>query len=218
MANINWDRPFHVDPATLQPAASGVPVPTYGNYGGPEYSAGVFVLDPDPSHLDAGPVDALDRQFLLHDQATAAARTPAEQAVADLGLLRGVVALDPGQLDAEASVYGGLTALVMIEHLAVNSGLGLLSPAELVHAVRDALGDIERGFATLDAGEIGQAGDWLRDVTAATGHDIAGVLDMVGFNPSGFHAGSHTAFEPGSVVEGGGVVQNAPIPGNTGNR
>jgi hypothetical protein len=188
MANINWDKPFHVDPATLQPAASGVPVPTYGNYGGPGYSAGVFVLDPDPSHLDAGSVDALDQQFLLHDQATAAARTPAEQAVADLGLLRGVLALDAGQLDAEASVYGGLTTLVMIERLAVNSGLGLLSPEELARAARDALGDIGRGLAGLDAGEAEQAGDWLGEVTAATGHDLGGVLEAVGFGLGDLHA------------------------------
>ncbi len=206
MANINWDKPFYVDPATLQPAASGVPIPTYGNYGGPKYSEGVFVLDPDPSQFDARPVDVLDQQFLLHDQATAAAHTPAEQAVADLGLLRGIVALTPGQLDAEASVYGGLTTLVMIKHLAVNSGLGLLSPTELVHAVQDALGDIERGLATLDAGEIGQVRDWLRDVTTATGHDIAGVLDMVGFNLPSLPAGSHTAFVPSSVVEGGSIA------------
>ena len=30
MANINWDKPFYVNLATLQPAASGVPIPTYG--------------------------------------------------------------------------------------------------------------------------------------------------------------------------------------------
>ena len=93
MANINWDAVFYFDPVTLRPAPSGVAVPTYGEYGGPGYSEGAFgpLIAPD----ELPPADALDALFLAHDIASAAAATPAEQAVADLGLLRGEVALRP---------------------------------------------------------------------------------------------------------------------------
>ena len=175
--SINWDVAFHFDPLALRPAPSGVAVPTYGNYGGPGYTEGAFgplVAPYEP------PVDALDALFLAHDVATAAAATPGEQAAADLGLLRGVVALGPADLDAEASVYAGLTTLAMVGRVAEEGGLGLLPPRELFRAVRDAAHDIGRGVAGLDAGEREQARDWLQAATDATGFHVADGLDWFG--------------------------------------
>ena len=171
--NINWDVAFHFDPLALRPAPSGVAVPTYGNYGGPGYTEGAFgplVAPYEP------PVDALDALFLAHDEATAAAATPGEQAVADLGLLRGVVALTPAELGPEASVYAGLTTLAMVGRVAEEGGLGLLPPREVFRAALVAADDIGRGRAGLDPGEREQAQDWLRATTDATGFRIADAL------------------------------------------
>ena len=177
MANINWDVAFHFDPLTLRPASPGVAVPTYGNYGGPGYTEGAF----GPLAAPYEPaLDALDALFLAHDVATAAAATPGEQVVADLGLLRGVVALSPADLDPEANVYAGLTTLTMAGHLAAQGGLGLLSPREVFRAALDAADDIGRGLAGLDPGEREQAQDWLRAATDATGLHFADALGWLG--------------------------------------
>ncbi len=51
--NINW--------SILVPGPGGVPIPTYGNYGGPGYSNGQVLSSPDqPVDYSAPPVDALD--------------------------------------------------------------------------------------------------------------------------------------------------------------
>src|SRR4051812_27927554 len=75
MADINWDKLDYFDLTPLQSTSSGIPIPTYGNFGGPGYSQGVFLVDPDPAQFDPTPVDALDQQFMLHDEALAAADT-----------------------------------------------------------------------------------------------------------------------------------------------
>ena len=41
--NINWEPILFFDPTSLDPFAShGIPIPTYGNYGGPGYTAGTL--------------------------------------------------------------------------------------------------------------------------------------------------------------------------------
>ena len=56
MSFINWDATLHFDPHDPLNAfaTNGIPVPTYGNYGGAGYTAGEFgVRTPEPSQLDA---------------------------------------------------------------------------------------------------------------------------------------------------------------------
>ena len=167
MVNINWDVVFYFGSMTLKPAASGIAVPTYGNYGGPGYSEGVFA-PPSPPYEPA--VDVLDAQFLAHDVASAAALSPSQQSEADLALLQSVVALDPVELDAEASLYAGLTTLTMIGRLAAEGDLNLLSPIQTFVAVVDAAHDIGHGVAGLDAEERQQAQDWLLAAADTTLH------------------------------------------------
>jgi hypothetical protein len=180
MAEINWDKLDYIDLTPLQSTSSGIPIPTYGNFGGPGYSQGVFLVDPNPTQFNPTPVDALDQQFLLHDQASDAADTTSEQAVADLNLIRGIEAVSLNQLDAEASVYGGAATLVMIERLAASDNLNLLSPGELVHVTGDALQDIGRGLAGLDTDEIGEAAGWLNNVATAVGLNIGDASGTAG--------------------------------------
>ena len=176
MTHINWDVVFHVDPLTLEPAASGVPVPTYGNYGGPGYSEGVF----GPPELPlVPPADDLDRLFRRHDVASAEADTAEEQAAADLRLLKQILRFEPGDLDAEGSLYGGLAVLAMIEQLAAGGHLDLLGPRKLAGAVQEAVEDIGRGLAGLDLAERLQALEWLgeaKDAFDAAGVDLGDLL------------------------------------------
>src|SRR5215212_8065795 len=101
MANINWDTPFFVTPS-LAPAPSGIPIPTYGNFGGPGFTNGVF--EGSGGTQDPIPVDELDALFKLHDEASIDDVTPQLQLQDDLALVQGIVALKPNQLDEEASV------------------------------------------------------------------------------------------------------------------
>jgi hypothetical protein len=179
MAHINWDQPFYVDPATLQPAVSGVPLPTYGNFGGAGYSQGVFIANPDLTQFDPVPVDALDQEFLFHDQASALAGTTAEQAAADAALIRGIEVVNQEQLDAEASLYAGGATLAMIEQLAAADSLGLLSQGELTQASGNALENIGSGLSGLNTAEAVQAAAWLNDVAQASGLDLSEVLGDV---------------------------------------
>ncbi|MFH5924247.1 hypothetical protein [Roseomonas xinghualingensis] len=173
MANIHWNQQFFVDSATLQPASSGIPLPTYGNFGGAGYSQGVFSANPDPAQFDPVPVDALDQQFEIHDQESAAADTVAEQAAADVTLIRGIEAANQvHQPDPEAALYGGGATLAMIEQLAAANSLELLAPGEFAEVSGNALESIGRGIAGLSAEEAGQAADWLGDVADAVGVDI----------------------------------------------
>ena len=186
MAGINWDVVFYIDLNTLQPAQSGVPVPTYGNYGGAGYSEGVFGPPVAPY---VPPVDALDNLFLTHDVASYAATTPGQQAEADLALLQGIVALNPAQLDPEASLYGGFAALAMIEQLAANNALDLLSPQKLACASQEAVSDIENGLARLDAAELNAARNWLGQAAAVTSLTTGDALGTSGLelHLPGFH-------------------------------
>ena len=65
---INWEPTLHFHPTSLDPFAThGIPVPTYGNYGGPGYTAGTLGgTTPNPPP-DPTPVDPLDTLFYQHD-------------------------------------------------------------------------------------------------------------------------------------------------------
>jgi hypothetical protein len=178
--NIHFDEPFYIDPVTLQPAVSGIPLPTYGNFGGAGYSQGVFVLNPDPAQFDPVPIDALDQLFQIHDQAYTVGATPSDLSAADVGLIRGIAALDQSQLDPEASLYGGAATLAIIMKLEENGSLGLLTQEELVGTTTEALQDIERGLAGFSWGEIYEAVDWMNDVADAPAFENADVSNSLG--------------------------------------
>jgi len=68
---INWDVTARFDPNSLVPSTHGIPIPSYGNYGGPNYSAGVEngrTPEPgSPDYLAHPPKDPLDSLFYDHD-------------------------------------------------------------------------------------------------------------------------------------------------------
>jgi hypothetical protein len=110
MTYINWDEPFYFNTRTLSTATSpeerySIPIPTYGNYGGPDHTQGNFGENPlEPPTRSERPLDALDRQFHRHDVASAlAGDDPAAQATADLAVIQRVARLSDEKLaDPEA--------------------------------------------------------------------------------------------------------------------
>src|SRR5690349_7804959 len=123
---INWNTDVFINPVTLVASAgpSGIPAPTYGNYGGPDYSNGsVGGTIPITGGIIGGvaPVDNLDTLFKMHDLAyqTQAQFPGQEFPSADLALIHGIEGLT-GHLDAEASLYGGAAILGIAAFMAAN--------------------------------------------------------------------------------------------------
>jgi hypothetical protein len=163
MSEINWDKPFHVHLTLAGLGDVAVSGPTYGNFGGPAYSAGMFIGSPDPAQFDPVPVNALDQRFQDHDLASYAATTSAQQSAADLALIQGIQATDLSGIDAEASLYGGAATLVMIEQLAARGDLDLLPPETIFNIVGDAAQNIGQGVAALSEDDIAGARVWLNE-------------------------------------------------------
>src|SRR3954452_192810 len=144
MTLINWEQPFYFalatgdtgGPYTGDPGT--IPLPTYGNYGGADFSEGSFggtpdtnthgspylsfsalINDTDPSN---NPLSPLDYAFYKHDVGTELASSPQETAAADLALIKDIQSLDRhGQLtDPEDSLYAGGTTLGMILDVELN--------------------------------------------------------------------------------------------------
>src|SRR5436305_341631 len=131
MANINWGTTFAFD---VGPFA--IPIPTYGNFGGPGYTNGVLAADPNPVSFNPMPVDPLDALFQIHDALSGNAAT---QSAVDLALVKGIVDLKPNQLDAEASVYAGVTTLVYLAQDAGSDAFQFVSDKQIASATKDAL-------------------------------------------------------------------------------
>jgi hypothetical protein len=136
--NINWDETFHVSPRTLQPATTGIPLPSYGNYGGPGNSG------PGPA------LDLLDAAFAAHDTGYLV-----DPVAADVQLIDTILQLDiTGKLsDPEASLYAGFATLGILGDLALRGGLDDLD-APLNVVLADAVGNIEEGLAGTPPQEV----------------------------------------------------------------
>jgi len=167
--SINW--------STQVPGPGGVLIPTYGNYGGPGYSDGKVLEDPNqPVAYETEPVDALDALFLEHDKAYDSL-DPAVRAEGDVELAKGIAALSDQQLDAEASLYGGFATLFAIYLLVnVNQQPGLLSARDYFFLTQSALDDIERGVAQASPEERTEIATWLQRTADA---DVAAPIDVL---------------------------------------
>jgi len=159
--DINWYAPPEVrfDPNTGDPLAThGIPLPTYGNYGGPHYSAGTIGgTTPeaiDPSVPGQVPVDALDQLSYQHDlvyqhyadglvQATALP-------VADVQFVESMAQLT--FTDPEAQLYEGFATLAIVGGLAKSGYLETLSFSDLslvAAATQGAIVNFEAGLTAV---------------------------------------------------------------------
>jgi hypothetical protein len=173
MSNISWDVTVRFDPNNLQASTSaiaqhGIKIPSYGNYGGPNYSAGVEGgTTPEfgsPDYLAHPPKDALDQLFYTHDlvyqhfqDGTA---TAADIFQADVKLVVGILEL-PSTLfdDPEARLYAGLAELNIVSKILLTEtdDFQALPPDKQfligVTALQEAIQNFELGLAETPGAE-----------------------------------------------------------------
>jgi len=152
--NINW--------SILVLGPGGIPLPTYGNYGGPGYSNGEVLSSPNqPVDYSAPPVDGLDELFLFHDMAYDSPNALV-RAEGDLALIRGIEELSLSQLSPEESLYAGAAILAAVEQLTVTNGHPeLLSQSELLAATNTSVQDIQYGLSHLEPADAIGIRAWL---------------------------------------------------------
>jgi hypothetical protein len=136
MSNINWDVTVSFDPNSLQsPAQHGIPIPSYGNYGGANFSAGVEGgTTPEGPNPIPAPVDALDTLFWQHDLVYQHVQDglvppldiPNTIAQADVTLVEGMFALTPTITDPEEFLYDALATIGIASQI-------LTTPTELAY-------------------------------------------------------------------------------------
>jgi len=143
--NIDWDDSnLHFQPKTTNPSDHGIPVPFYGLYGGPNWSAGELDGNPLAPGAPAG-VSDLDLAFQAHDIAYASNQNIAQ---ADFTLLTSIDTLQFN--DAEDSIYAGFASLSIIAKIVTSGELAQLTPGQIsalpLFAV-NAIEDFEAGLA-----------------------------------------------------------------------
>jgi len=165
---INWDVTTRFDPNSLVPSTHGIPIPSYGNYGGPNYTAGVEGgTTPEGPNPNPAPVDALDTLFWQHDLVyqhvkdglVAPQDIPTAIAQADVKLVEGMYALTKTNLDPEALLYDALGTLTIgskilttpseLAYLAANP----LDAVAVLTALQTAIPNFETGLAETPGNE-----------------------------------------------------------------
>ena len=148
---INWeDSTLRFDPVSPDPfVAHGIPLPVYGNYGGPNWSAGevggtITANSPPPK-------DQLDADFYAHDLTYQSSTDPLVRAGADMLLVQQMHDLtytDPGQpnYDPEAGLYEGVATLAFLLQLAAGGAPPLPDQNNIV---QEAIANVEAGLAAV---------------------------------------------------------------------
>jgi hypothetical protein len=156
---INWLR--------WTEAPGGVPVPTYGQYGGPNWSGGEVVGDDEPGNYTKPPEDALDKLFRRHDKAYDQPDTLL-RAEADFLLIQRILAQDPDAVTGEGDLYAGGAVIAMLYQITVvNKHPEVLIGADLEAIVQGAFDRIEQGSITPESHEIAGILAWLGAVGQA---------------------------------------------------
>jgi hypothetical protein len=122
-------------------------VPTYGNYGGPDYSDGVHLQPGQNPTYTVPPVDALDALFLQHDM-TSQAPDSMTRALGDLALIQGIDALPDAAFTPEGHLYAGAATVAMLADIAFRQNHPeLLTPNIVAAASENAFEHIASGSA-----------------------------------------------------------------------
>jgi hypothetical protein len=156
---INWKQ--------LTEGPGDIPVPTYGQYGGPNWSGGKIVGDDEPGNYSIPPEDDLDELFLDHDRAYDQQDTLL-RAQADLLLIEQILEQPADEVTGEGDLYAGGAVLAMLYQIAVvNDHPELLLQVDVGQIVQGAVDRIEQGSITPDAQEIAGFVDWLGTIGQA---------------------------------------------------
>jgi Ca2+-binding RTX toxin-like protein len=155
---INW--------RVLAPILDGLLVPTYGNYGGPQYSDGQLIEPGEVPTFAAPHLDALDERFREHDLVYHSSSDPNDLAQADLLLLRGIAALPDAALSGEGHLYAGVTTLALLASIAVIHGRpDLLTEAEVTLLIADAVDNLQKASIQADPSEVPALVAWFEQAT-----------------------------------------------------
>ena len=161
---INWEPNLFFHPTSLDPFAThGIPIPTYGNYGGPGYTAGTMGGTTPPPPPNPPTMDALDALFYEHDLVfqqfhDGVITDPAVLIQASVQLVLAASALtytDPGSsnYDPAAGLYEGFGTLAVVSQLLVATGaFQALSPEvqqQIAVASQEAVTNFEAGLAAI---------------------------------------------------------------------
>jgi hypothetical protein len=196
---INW--------LILTEGPEGIPVPTYGQYGGPNWSGGKFVGDDEPGNYTVQPKDPLDKLFKDHDQAYDQPDTLL-RAKADLLLIQDILRQSPDEVTGEGDLYAGAAALAMLYQIAVVNGRPeLLLKVDVEEIVHGAIDRIEEGRVTPEAHEIAGLVEWLGKIgqaLAASDSPVARavaepILDFAASLASAPPAGFQDALTDGAI-------------------
>jgi len=172
VGHINWDPHLSFDPTNVADpfATHGIPIPTYGNYGGPGYSAGTlggtasFPANPPP-------VDPLDQLFYEHDFALQTANGNPQLIVGATVLLveqmntspavQDIIDPNSPHYDPAAQLYEGLATLAVVSQIIApawdligQQPGGQFIQAQIVSASQHAVVNFEEGLAAIP-GEAG---------------------------------------------------------------
>jgi hypothetical protein len=167
---INWDVTARFDPNSLVASTQGIsthgiPIPSYGNYGGPNYSAGVEGgTTPEPGSADFlahPPKDPLDQLFYTHDltyQHVKDGLVPPQDipnviAQADVDLVKGLTKTDLG--NPETLLYDAVATLTVGAKI-LTTELAYVDPhdaAAVLTAVQAAIPNFEIGLAETPGNE-----------------------------------------------------------------
>jgi hypothetical protein len=119
--------------------------PTYGNYGGADYSGGVHLQPGQEPDYSVQPIDELDTLFRTHDMSSEASGSY-DRAVGDLNLIIGIEKLSDTQLTPEGHLYAGVATLAMLADIALGQGHPeVLTPSIVATATESALENIAAG-------------------------------------------------------------------------
>jgi hypothetical protein len=165
VGHINWDPHLSFDPTNLDNAFAthGIPIPTYGNYGGPGYTAGTLGGTTPPTPNPPA-VDALDQLFYAHDFALHQAQInhdPQAVVTASIALvlqMDQLTLIDPSapNYDPAAQLYEGLGTLAVTSQL-IAPAWQFIDPstqAQIETAAQHAVTNFEEGLAAIP-GEAG---------------------------------------------------------------
>jgi hypothetical protein len=168
---INW--------LVLAPAGEDYQVPTYGLYGGPDYSSGILLGPNEAPTFTATPVDRLDALFRKHDIAIRKAPNLLAEAKADVALIKGIMALPASAVTGEGDLYAGAAIIGMIGRIIVHDHHPeVLAKINLPKAIDKAVSLIKQGSIQPDAQEVAGLAAWL-DRTSdelASGHGRLGAF------------------------------------------
>ncbi|SCX95772.1 hypothetical protein [Microvirga guangxiensis] len=155
---INW--------LLLTEGPGGLPIPTYGNYGGPNWTGGEFVGDDEPGDYTVPPEDSLDALFRRHDRAYDQPDTLL-RAQADLQLIKGILRQSPDEVTGEGDLYAGGAALAMLYQIAVVNGRPeLLATVDVQTIIESAIDRIEEGSISPEPQEVAALTEWLQQTAA----------------------------------------------------